>query len=165
MKVYGITEIARALGVDPVLVSKWRERSKLPPADAELSFGPVWLAESIEPFLEEGGPEPKSPGLRHKKYAVSATMLAGSYPPVTAKHRKRFTSSIHQLYSRGLLSPEVEWQGQDRAHVRIGCVASSPQEAARVTSTIIMRRAQFDAQIGVRDVDIVDVEALGDWPA
>ena len=69
MRAYGLTEIARALGVDPVLVAKWRERGKLPPADAELSVGPVWLADTIEPLLESGGPgrEPRSRGPGHTR--------------------------------------------------------------------------------------------------
>ena len=58
MKVYGITEIARALDTDPGLVGKWRERHKLPAPDAELATGPVWLADTIEPLLAAGGPEP-----------------------------------------------------------------------------------------------------------
>lgn len=62
MRVYGIAEIARALGTDPGLVGKWRERHKLPAPDAELATGPVWLAGTIEPLLEAGGPEPKAPG-------------------------------------------------------------------------------------------------------
>ena len=47
MKVYGLTEIARALGVDGVLVAKWRERGKLPPAEAELSVGPKSLVTQL----------------------------------------------------------------------------------------------------------------------
>ena len=58
MKVYGISEIARALDADPGLVGKWRERHKLPAPDAELATGPVWLAGTIEPLLAAGGPEP-----------------------------------------------------------------------------------------------------------
>jgi len=66
VKVYGLTEIARALGVDPMLVAKWRERGKLPPADAELSVGPVWLAGTIEPLIENGGPDRKPRGRRQE---------------------------------------------------------------------------------------------------
>jgi hypothetical protein len=43
VKVYGITEIARALDADPGLVGKWRDRHKLPAPDAELATGPVRL--------------------------------------------------------------------------------------------------------------------------
>jgi hypothetical protein len=56
MKLYGIAEIARALDTDPGLVGKWRERHELPPPDAELATGPVWLANTIEPMLTAGGP-------------------------------------------------------------------------------------------------------------
>ena len=68
MRAYGLTEIARALGVDPVLVAKWRERGKLPPADAELSVGPVWLADTMKPLLESGGPGHKPRGRRPRTY-------------------------------------------------------------------------------------------------
>ncbi|HSR85804.1 MAG TPA: hypothetical protein VLM11_16645 [Streptosporangiaceae bacterium] len=80
IKVYGITEIARALDAEPGLVGKWRERHKLPAPDAELSTGPVWLADTIEPMLEAGGPEPKAPGQRLSKYRVVARMTAGLHP-------------------------------------------------------------------------------------
>lgn len=50
-----------ALDTDPGLVGKWRERHKLPAPDAELATGPVWLADTIEPLLAAGGPEPGFP--------------------------------------------------------------------------------------------------------
>ena len=79
MKVYGIAEIARALDADPGLVGKWRERHKLPAPDAELATGPVWLADTIEPLLAAGGPEPRVPGQRLRKFQVTARMTAGPY--------------------------------------------------------------------------------------
>jgi hypothetical protein len=39
---------------------------------AELATGPVWLAETIEPLLAAGGPEPRAPGKRLSKFEVTA---------------------------------------------------------------------------------------------
>src|SRR5215472_14820801 len=94
MKVYGISEIARALDTDPGLVGKWRERHKLPAPDAELATGPVWLADSIEPLLAAGGPEPRTPGQRLRKFQVTARMTAGPYPALTNDSRSYFQAAI-----------------------------------------------------------------------
>lgn len=50
---YGIAEIAEALGVDRQLVTVWRRRSShgLPAPDEELASGPLWSAETVEPWL------------------------------------------------------------------------------------------------------------------
>lgn len=52
---YGIAEIAEALGVDRQLVTVWRRRLSrgLPPPDDELASGPLWLAETVEPWIVE----------------------------------------------------------------------------------------------------------------
>lgn len=65
-KVYGITEIAQALGVKRQTVAQWHHRGKLPPADEELSMGPVWFAETIEPwmFQKQGKTEEEKNGSR-----------------------------------------------------------------------------------------------------
>ncbi len=51
---YGIAEIADSLGVDRQLVTVWRRRLSrgMPPPDDELAAGPVWVAASIEPWIE-----------------------------------------------------------------------------------------------------------------
>src|SRR5260221_9532806 len=91
LKVYGITEIARALDADPGLVGKWRERHKLPAPDAELATGPVWLADTIEPLLAAGGPGPKAPGKRLRKIEVTTPITARLHPKLTNPRR----SNIH----------------------------------------------------------------------
>jgi transcriptional regulator with XRE-family HTH domain len=61
---YGIAEIADALGVGRQLVAAWRRRRShgMPEPDAELASGPVWLGPTIEPWIEalpvrpSGGP-------------------------------------------------------------------------------------------------------------
>lgn len=51
---YGITEIADALGLNRQLVTVWRKRRShgLPEPDAELSSGPIWRGETIEPWID-----------------------------------------------------------------------------------------------------------------
>jgi hypothetical protein len=53
-KLYGIAEIAEALGLTRQAVTVWRKRGSwgLPEPDAELSSGPVWQGETIEPWLK-----------------------------------------------------------------------------------------------------------------
>jgi hypothetical protein len=52
--IYGIAEIADALGVGRQLVAMWRRRRShgMPEPDAELASGPIWIGDSIEPWIE-----------------------------------------------------------------------------------------------------------------
>jgi helix-turn-helix protein len=52
-RMYGIAEIADALGVPRNTVAQWRIRGKLPPATEYLRTGPVWDAKTIEPWIRE----------------------------------------------------------------------------------------------------------------
>lgn len=161
MKVYGLTEIARALGVPPGHVSKWRERNKLPVPDAELSVGPVWLAETIEPFIQQGVVTAKRSGPGLIDYSVTLRVTPGPYPALRSQDRERFVAEIHRLESRRMMRPDISWDDEG-AVVTIGCIARDTDEATNVAKTIIMRRAQAGARIGVREIEIVDVQVLGE---
>jgi hypothetical protein len=52
MKLYGIAEIAEALGADRYTIAKRYSRGKLPEPDARLAMGPVWAAKTIEPWIK-----------------------------------------------------------------------------------------------------------------
>lgn len=52
MKLYGVSEIAEALGVRKGTVRVWRTRGKLPPPDHVLAMGPIWEARTVRPFIE-----------------------------------------------------------------------------------------------------------------
>lgn len=52
MKIYGLTEVAQALGVSPNVVRQWHKRGKLPEPTARLSAGSVWVAKDIEPWIK-----------------------------------------------------------------------------------------------------------------
>jgi hypothetical protein len=156
--VYGIAEIARALGEDPGLVGKWRERHKLPAPDAELATGPVWLAATIEPLLEAGGPQPKTPGRRLRKFEVTARMTAGLYPRLTNAHRSSFQAAIAATHRTGYLKPPtVLWDMLDEAVITIECEAHEPAVAAETVRSIIRRNAELVAQIGVREINVVTI--------
>jgi hypothetical protein len=162
MKIYGITEVARALDTDPGLVGKWRERHKLPTPDAELATGPVWLADTIEPLLAAGGPEPKAPGQRLRKFQVTARMTAGPYPSLTNDRRSSFQAAIAATHRTGYLKPPaVRWDMLDQATVTIECEAHEPSAAAETVRSIIMRNAEFVAHIGVRNIEILNVSPAG----
>jgi hypothetical protein len=161
VKIYGIAEVARALGADPGLVGKWRERYKLPAPDAELSTGPVWLAETIEPMLAAGGPEPKAPGQRLSKFKVTARMTAGLYPALTNQRRWNFEAAIAATHRTGYVNPlAVRWDMLDEATVTIECQAHDRSAAAETVRSMIRRNAEFVAHIGVREIDVICVEPL-----
>jgi hypothetical protein len=162
MKMYGLTEIGRALGVDAVLVAKWRERGKLPPADAELSVGPVWLAETIEPMLESGGPD-RRPRRRPGTYEVQALVKLGRFPALDSAAQQRFNEVMVGGQNRGIGHPGVVWQGSLRASVTMGCVAADDNEAFDSVKSMIMRRANNVALVAVEDVERIDVSRLADW--
>ena len=50
-RLYGVKEIAEALGERRQTVSVWHQRRKLPPPTDVLSTGPVWLSDVIEPWI------------------------------------------------------------------------------------------------------------------
>lgn len=62
VKLYGISEIAQAIGAERKTVSQWYARGKLPPPTEVLAAGPVWTAKAIEPILRDGGPAPRAAG-------------------------------------------------------------------------------------------------------
>jgi hypothetical protein len=158
MKIYGIAEIARALDADPGLVGKWRERHKLPAPDAELATGPVWLAETIEPLLDAGGPEPRAPGQRLRTFRVTARMTAGPYPALTNDRRSHFQAAIAAAHRADDLNPPiVRWDMLDEASVTLECEAHEPSAAAEAVRSIIRRSAEFVAHIGVREIEIVSI--------
>jgi len=162
VKVYGITEVARALDADPGLVGKWRERHKLPAPDAELATGPVWLADTIEPLIAAGGPGPKAPGKRLRKFEVTARMTAGLYPSLTNTRRSNFQAAIAATHRTGYLKPPaVRWDMLDEATVTIECEAHDPSTAAETVRSIIRRNAELVAQIGVREIEVVEVSPAG----
>lgn len=158
MKVYGIAEIARALDTDPGLVGKWRERHKLPAPDAELAVGPVWLADTIEPLLAAGGPAPRAPGQRLRKFTVTARMTAGLYPSLTNDRRSNFQAAIAATHRTGYLKPPtVRWDMLDEAIVTIEVEANDPLVATEVVRSIITRNAELVAHIGVREIEIKSI--------
>jgi uncharacterized protein YjcR len=53
VKLYGINEIAEALGARPQTVAQWYRRGKLPEPDEVLAMGPVWKGVRIERWIEE----------------------------------------------------------------------------------------------------------------
>ncbi len=157
MKVYGITEIARALDTDPGLVGKWRERHKLPAPDAELATGPVWLADTIEPLLAAGGPEPRAPGQRLRKFLLTARMTAGPYPALTNDRRSSFQAAIAATHRPGYLEPTARWDMLDEATVTMECEAHEPSAAAETIRSIIRKNAELVAHIGVREIEIISI--------
>lgn len=84
---YGITEVAEALGQARTLVTVWRRRGSwgMPPPDDELSAGPIWRGETIEPWIDltrvriardEGAPAPPGPALVRRVVRRSLRLAA-----------------------------------------------------------------------------------------
>jgi len=59
MILYGIADIAEALGVPRERVKVWKSRGLLPAPNAVLRMGPVWTARRIEPWIEGKRREPE----------------------------------------------------------------------------------------------------------
>ncbi len=55
----------------------------------------------------------------------------------------------------------VRWELLDKATVTIECEAHDRSEAAESVRSIIRRNAEFVAHIGVREVDIMSISAVG----
>lgn len=53
MRLYGISEIARACGATRQQASQWHHRGHLPSPDVVLAIGPVWFGETIEPWIAQ----------------------------------------------------------------------------------------------------------------
>lgn len=60
-ELWGLEDVARALGISPVLAAQWRRRGKLPPPDAYVSGRPVWVADVVRRWIEERKREGKAP--------------------------------------------------------------------------------------------------------
>src|SRR5579863_2440647 len=109
---------------DPRRQPRWRERYKLPAPDAELATGPVWLAGTIEPLLAAGGPQPRVPGQRLRKFQVTARMIAGPYPTLTNDRRSNFQAAIAATHRTSYLKPPTaRWEMLNEAVVTIECEA------------------------------------------
>src|SRR5438067_1569327 len=46
-RVYGVAEIAQAVGISRDLAAQWHRRGKLPPPTDRLATGPVWTRDAI----------------------------------------------------------------------------------------------------------------------
>jgi hypothetical protein len=120
---YGIAEIAEALGVDRQLATVWRRRSShgIPRPDDELAAGPLWLAETIEPWIratrarlqaERGGHTVTLDLLRTatRRMLRLAALLLEEAPRMT--EIRTATAAVQKL-SAQLPSPPVRGAGTD----------------------------------------------------
>ena len=71
VRVYGLTEIARRLGIPVGTVRQWYHRGKLPEPSGVLAMGPLWLEDRIGPWFAlkaaEGFPKPRTPARSSKR--------------------------------------------------------------------------------------------------
>lgn len=73
---YGIAEIADAVGVDRQLVTVWRRRSShgLPAPDEELASGPLWAAETVEPWIQVTRSRLETEAATHRSVGLTPTL-------------------------------------------------------------------------------------------
>jgi hypothetical protein len=117
---YGIAEIADALDMGRQLVTVWRRRRSrnMPEPDAELSSGPIWRGETIEPWIDQvraelgTGPaaEPLGPKLARR---VSRRMLR--LLVLLLEEQPRIRPLTHALAEAAALRPVVAASAQDEA--------------------------------------------------
>jgi hypothetical protein len=60
-----------------------------------------------------------------------------------------------------LKPPTVLWDMLDEAVITIQCEAHDPVAAAETVSSIIRRNAEYVAQIGVREIEVIEVSHCG----
>lgn len=139
---YGIAEIADALNLGRQLVTVWRRRRShgIPEPDAELSSGPIWRGETVEPWID------KVRGLRERsalaqpldsKLALQACRrmlrLAALLleQPIRIRLLSQALGEIRELLPEVTASAEDELGGAVRALVApLDCVAAEIAEVA-----------------------------------
>jgi hypothetical protein len=52
VKLYGIYELAEAIGAKPATVSQWYKRGKLPEPSEVLKMGPVWTEARVRKWIK-----------------------------------------------------------------------------------------------------------------
>ena len=113
-------------------------------------------------LLAAGGPEPKAPGQRLRKFQVTARMTAGPYPGLTNDRRSNFQAAIAATHRTGYLkAPAVRWDMLDEATITIECEAHEPSTAAETVRSIIRRNAEVVAHLGVREIEIISISPTG----
>jgi hypothetical protein len=53
VRIYGVSELAQALGVSEDVIRKRRERATMPEPAEKLTMGYVWQGEAIETYISE----------------------------------------------------------------------------------------------------------------
>jgi hypothetical protein len=72
--------------------------------------------------------------------------------------RSSFQAAIAATHRTGFLArPEVVWDMLDEAAIMMECLAADSAEAAQTVASVIRRNAELIAQIGVRDIDIIEI--------
>lgn len=123
-ELYGIAEIADALGQSRQLVTMWRRRRTrgMPEPDAELASGPVWRGRTIEAWIDEqirlsGHDENTSPPTPEAVLKVGRRLLRLIALLLEDNPRPRL---IHQaLREAADLVPEIEATERDTTHIAL----------------------------------------------
>jgi transcriptional regulator with XRE-family HTH domain len=153
--IYGIAEIADALGVGRQLVAAWRRRRShgMPEPDAELASGPVWLGHTIEPWIDALPVRP-----------------SGSPPPVTdAEIRQAARRSLRLLALLLEERPRLQLVTRAFAEARelldLAPEAPDPRDATRQALAVLLgplRRAR--PELSPRDLAELRAELLAVLP-
>lgn len=100
-----------------------------------------------------------------RMYKITAVMKPRPFPAVTAEQKRRFTGAIGELFSRMILTPSVQWDEHDQAHVTLACGGENAAEATGRARDIIDRNAAYMAHIYVGGIDVLRAEPVKGWPA
>ncbi len=89
-------------------------------------------------------------------------MTAGLYPSLTDARRSNFQAAVAATHRAGYLNPPtVLWDMLDEAVITMQCEARDPTAAAETVSSVIRRNAEYVAQIGVREIEVIKVSHCG----
>jgi hypothetical protein len=85
-------------------------------------------------------------------------MTAGLYPSLTNARRSNFQAAIAATHRTSYLNPPaVRWDMLDEATITLECEAHDRPAAAETARSIIRRNAEFVAQIGVREIEVIKI--------
>ena len=99
-------------------------------------------------------------GKADRMYKITALLEVRPFPAPSAEQRQRFTGAIGSLFSRVIMQPSVEWDGDTQARVTLACGGENSATASERAKEIIDRNAANMAHLYVIGVEVLQAEPL-----
>lgn len=95
-----------------------------------------------------------------RMYKITALMKVRPFPAPTEEQRRRFAGAIGALFSRAIMQPGVQWDGDTQARVALACGGENSTKASERAKEIIDRNAANVAHLYVVGVEVLQAEPL-----